>query len=57
MDGMGKVYPMQVSISRLSLGLVGLVFLVLVVAGVRGWLAHGTDLLLGMAESGLSWCF
>ncbi|WP_170854938.1 hypothetical protein [Xaviernesmea oryzae] len=26
-------------------------------AGFRGWLAHGADMMLVFGQSGLSWCF
>jgi hypothetical protein len=37
--------------------LAGLVLLALLLAGMGGWLAYGSTMLLATAETGLSWCF
>lgn len=36
--------------------LAGVLALVLLVA-LKGWIAHGTDIFLSLAQAGLSWCF
>ena len=48
---------MKKSLSPLILALVtGALALVLLLT-FQGWMAHGTDIFLSLAQSGLSWCF
>lgn len=48
---------MKKSLSPLILALVtGALALVLLLT-FQGWMAHGADIFLSLAQSGLSWCF
>jgi len=42
--------------TTLVIALSGCAFVLLSAFAFRGWLDHGTDILLAMAQNGMAWC-
>ncbi|MDK1387002.1 hypothetical protein QN219_09560 [Sinorhizobium sp. 7-81] len=45
------------SLSPLVLAFVAGAFALVAVLAFQGWIAHGADIFLSLAQAGLSWCF
>ncbi|MCA1444473.1 hypothetical protein I6F07_30690 [Ensifer sp. IC4062] len=45
------------SLSPLVLALVAGAFALVALLAFRGWIAHGADIFLSLAQAGISWCF
>ncbi|MBB4185535.1 hypothetical protein [Sinorhizobium terangae] len=45
------------SLSPLVLTLFAGVFALVALLAFQGWIAHGADIFLSLAQAGISWCF
>ncbi|ASY63677.1 putative SIGNAL PEPTIDE protein [Sinorhizobium sojae CCBAU 05684] len=45
------------AISPLVIAFIGAVLTLVSLFAFQGWIAHGADIFLSLAQAGLSWCF